>query len=249
MEHRKRGIGRKGLKGWAFLFLTMWVLSKAMGRALAGNAETMGLEALLDSSPHMMVLSGAILILEALATCGVVLFSAMVLEGVRCTSGIQKYLARVGILALVSEIPYDLLMTGRPFAMEAQNPAFGLLVAVITVYYWNLFAGRGGKNLLIRLAVLGAALIWCSLLKVEYGLPLLICTLVLWLFREDPSRWGIGGMLAGGLCILISPFFLAAPMGAMILHFYHGEDCRSDWAYPAYPMLLLLGWILTALMG
>lgn len=248
MEQTKRGIGRKGLKIWAFLFLMMWVLSKAMGRALAGNAEAIGLEALLDSSPHMMALSGAILILEALATCGVVLYAAMVLEGVRCTSNMQKYMVRVGLLALVSEIPYDLLVTGRPFAMEGQNPAFGLLVAVITVYYWNLFAGRGGKNLLIRLAVLGAALIWCSLLKVEFGLPLLICTLVLWLFRGDSSRWGIGGMLAGGLCILISPFFLAAPMGAMILHFYNGEDCRGSLSYLAYPMILVLGWILTALI-
>ena len=172
----------------------------------------------------------------------------MVLEGVRCTSSIQKYMVRVGLLALVSEIPYDLLVTGRPFAVEVQNPAFGLLVAVITVYYWNLFSGRGGKNLLIRLAVLGAALIWCSLLKIEYGLPLLICTLVLWLFRKDPSRWGIGGMLAGGLCILISPFFLAAPMGAMILHFYNGEDYRSNLSYLTYPMSLVLGWILTALI-
>ena len=58
MEQKKRGIGRRGLKIWAFLFLVMWVLSKAMGRAFTGNAETIGLEALLDSSPYMMALSG-----------------------------------------------------------------------------------------------------------------------------------------------------------------------------------------------
>ena len=79
-------------------------------------------------------------------------------------------------------------------------------------------------------------------------MELLLNTLVLWLLRSHPERRGAAGMLAAALCILLSPFFLAAPMGALLLHFYNGEKDEKSHLGIAYPMLLFLGWLIQCLL-
>ena len=252
MQDRKHTIGRKGLKIWGFLFTLMWVLSRALARGMTGGAEGEALIAILNSSPDKMYLATAVLIMESFSVCGLLLYSAMLLEGMQETTDVKKYFVRMGILALVSEIPYDLLMSGKFFDRNLQNPVFGLLVCQVVIYFWNRYADKKSGNLLIRLAVLAAAAAWCYILKVEYGLPLVVCTAVLWFFRKDTAKRGLAGMLAGGLCILFSPFFLAAPMGALVLHFYNGENWEHKnnlLSYAAFPVLMLLGCLLAAVMS
>lgn len=250
MLDRRYTISRRGLKRWGFLFTLMWVLSRAMALGFLGGAEGEELIAILNSSSGAMHLATVVLMLEAFSVCGVLIFAAMILQGMQETGDVTKYFLRVGILALVSEIPYDLLMTGKAFDLTMQNPVFGLLVCQVVVYFWNRYEEKGFQNLFIRLVVVLAAVVWCQMLRVEYGLPLVLCTGVLWLFRKDPAKRGLAGMLAGALCILFSPFFLAAPFGAMALHFYDGENWeeKNMVSYIAFPVLLLLGSLLAAIL-
>lgn len=250
MTQRKPTLGRKELKIWAFLFTALFVLSKALYRGAFQGAGDAALETILGSTPGMMHLAAVILILEAVSACGVLLYAAMLLQGMEKTGSRTNYMIRVGLLAVISEIPYDLLNTGKTVDAAVQNPIFGLLICQVMILFWNQHSGRKLKSLLIRIFVLAAAAAWCFMLRVDFGLPLLLCTAILWLFRENPSRRGFGGMLAGALCILLSPFFLASPMAALLLHFYNGEDWNGNnrMCYLAFPVLLILGWGLTFLM-
>ena len=53
---------------------------------------------------------------------------------------------------------------------------------------------------------------------------------------------GFSGMAAAALCTGISPFYLAAPMGFLAIHFYNGEPGNSSRLvnYLFYPVSLLL---------
>ena len=248
MKDKKSGIGKRGMERWLLLFTVLWTLGRVLTRGCLHGAKGESLQQILASSPNMMYVTGIILVLEALSTCGILLASAMIIEELRYPEGVRKNMLWLGALALVSEIPYDLMMYGRAFDMELQNPAFGVLISALVICYWDF--GKGAGKTLVRMAVLLAALAWCSLLRVEFGVPMLVITLILWLFRNQPEKRGFVGMLAAAVCILISPYFLAAPMGAVILHFYNGEKTEErGWFYAlSYQALLLLGWILICLL-
>lgn len=243
METKRKGLSARTLKWWGLVLTLLWVLGRTMTRILLRGASGEALLTQLEAVPYMMGAATAILILESLAVCAVPIYAALLLEGVSHTQDMKQYVLRVGLLALVSEIPYDLLMTGKFLDFSVQNPLLGLVVCQAVVYFWNRCAEPGMKSTLIRAAVILAAAAWCLMLRVEYGLPMLLCTAILWMFRKDRSKWGLGGMMGAAVSILLSPFFLAAPMGAILLHFYNGQRGEGGRGlfYIAYPLLLLAG--------
>ncbi len=89
-----------------------------------------------------------------------------------------------------------------------------------------MFPGRSFKSAFVWVAVTVAAVLWGSLCKVEYGLPMLLW-LVLWSLRNNTMMKAFAGFLGSALCVLLSPFFMAAPMGALVLHYYNGEQGRE----------------------
>ena len=243
MENRKHGLSERALKIWGLGFTLLWIAGRTLSRMIMKDGAGEVLAEKLDSIPYMMPLATVILILEAAATCAVPVFAALTLEGVGSTRSFGRYALRVALLALVSEIPYDLLMTGSYFSLSVQNPAFGILVCLAVVYFFNRYEGKSFQELLIRSVVILAAAAWCLLGRVEYGMQLLLCVTVLWIFRRDRSRWGLAAMMGAALSILFSPFFLAAPMGAILLHFYNGERGEGSRRgfYLVFPLALLAG--------
>ena len=245
---KNRGFGRKGLKLWGVMFLSAWVLARIITQGLLEGAEGEEILTVLNQGTDRVWLAGLALILEAVGCCGILVYGAMTLEGVRHTQNPKAYLGRVGMLALACEIPYDLLMTGKFFDLRAQNPVFGVFICIFMMIYWNLYSKRNGK-FLIRLLLMLAAMVWCGILRVEYGLPLLLTVLILSLFPGKTGKWGLAGFLAGASCILLSPFFLAAPMGAIVLHFYNGESREEEnrRSYLPLPLMLICGALVTML--
>ena len=61
----------------------------------------------------------------------------------------------------------------------------------------------------------------------------------------------VAGCIAAALCALFSPFYLAAPMGFLVVHGYRGEQGEENRLvnYLAYPVLLLFVGIAGNLMG
>jgi len=60
--------------------------------------------------------------------------------------------------------------------------------------------------------------------------------------RSKPQFRLFVGMGVAALCTAISPFYLAATMGFMAVHFYNGEKSESSRIinYAGYPAMLLV---------
>ena len=69
--------------------------------------------------------------------------------------------------------------------------------------------------------------------------------------QGTPTMGGVmiaaGALIAAVVCTMITPFYLAAPMGFLAVHFYNGEENTNSRLvnYLAYPAILLV----TALVG
>ena len=86
-----------------------------------------------------------------------------------------------------------------------------------------------------------AGMAWALILKIEHGIPMMLMVCVIRVFRNKRMFMGFSGMAAAALCTGISPFYLAAPMGFLVTHFYNGEPGNSSRLvnYLFYPVLLL----------
>ncbi|WP_461817744.1 TraX family protein, partial [Faecalimonas sp.] len=62
------------------------------------------------------------------------IFAFLIVEGFYHTRDIWKYMFRLGVFAVLSEIPFDLLTTGKVFDLRHQNVFFTLLIGVILMY-------------------------------------------------------------------------------------------------------------------
>jgi len=80
------------------------------------------------------------------------------------------------------------------------------------------------------------------MLKIEFGLPMIVIVVVLWSLRSKPMYRNFAGAAAAMVCTVYSPFFLASPMGFMPIHFYNEEESTNSrrMNYLAYPAIVLL---------
>ena len=74
--------------------------------------------------------TGALAVLACIGRIAAPLFCFLLVEGFFHTKNLRKYIGRVAIIAIVSEVPHDLLFYGAPFDMQGQNVLFSLLLVL-----------------------------------------------------------------------------------------------------------------------
>ena len=92
------------------------------------------------ATADMGALTGVVLT-DAFSWCAVPLYAWMLVNGFRRTHAAGWYLARLAVLAAVSEVPYDMATSGRFFDMTSQNPVWGLCIALIALMVLRAFQG------------------------------------------------------------------------------------------------------------
>ncbi len=239
------GLSTRALRVWAMIFATLGILGRGLvqnGLLRVNGMDADALLVLLDGSKRSMILATVSIVLQGVETCAVPIFAFLLVEGLRHTASVRCYFLRVLAVALMSELPYNLCMYGSWFYMQTRNPVFGLLICLVVLYFFRRYGDKSPGHYLIRIFVVLAAVLWTGFLGVEYGLPTLILSLVLWAVRNQPKYRILVGALAAVVCCLFSLFFMAAAMSFLILHFYEGEKGSGNRLihYAAYPVLLLL---------
>lgn len=240
-HNRPSGLHAGNLRAWGMLFAIAGIISRSilqnqmLGMATRSMADLLEL---MQSSEMAMAVATVALVLQAVETVAVPIFVFLLAEGFRHTSDWKKYLLRVAGLALVTEIPYDLAMNGKVLEFGAQNPVFGLVLCMVLLYLFERF----NKQKLVCVIMALAGLAWSLMLKVDHGIPMILMVCVIRIFREKHMFMGFSGMAAAALCTGISPFYLAAPMGFLAIHFYNGEKGESSRLvnYLFYPVALLV---------
>lgn len=165
------------------------------------------------------------------------LYCFLLTEGFVHTRNRRKYLSRLILFAVISEVPFDLILFGRMFDLDGQNVFFTLSIALAAI--WGLEGY--GRNTLACAAVTAAGGTAAYILRSDYGFAGVLLTVLLYLFRNDWGRRRIGAILAG---IAIYPNFMCIPfLGFLpLVERYNGKRGMrlGLWAYWFYPAHLLI---------
>lgn len=236
------GISANALRIWGLLFLT----AGAVGRGLlqtrllgVGSANTEQLLAAMDAN---MGAATAAIVLQIVEACAAPIFAFLLVEGFTHTKNFKNYLLRVLAVAVISEIPYNLAISGVLLNLESRNPAFGLVLGLVMLSLYARYPGKTLKNILIKVMVTAAALVWAKMLAIDSANCMVVILAGLWAFRKKPMLRTFGGALVTMLCVVMDPLYMVAPMGFLAVHTYNGEQGGANRVtnYAAYPALLLL---------
>ena len=181
------------------------------------------------------------------------LFGFLLVEGFYHTRSRWKYILRVAVLALISEVPYDLLFYRRPFYWRNQSVLFLLALGLLMMAALEFIQTRAKlpyalSCLLQALTVAGAALL-ARLLFFDYGMAgIAMLAAMKYLFLASPAAAVFTGAAVLNLVQLgfhgvASPGALLAVLPAFFYNRKRGK-LRAKYAfyafYPAHILLLLL---------
>lgn len=244
-ERRASGLSRNMLRAWGMVFMALGII----GRGIFQNA-LLGLNgltaqqilALLESAPEMMTYTTIALVLQLMEICAVPIFAFLLVDGYARTSNVKAYLTRVAGVALISELPYNLVVGGKLFDTTSRNPVFALALGLLMLLLMGMYPGKSFKNVMIKILVAAAALIWSRMLRIDNGGCIIYVMLALVLAQGKPSLRSLFGATAAISCSLVSPFYLASPMSFLAIHFYNGEKGEENRMvnYLCYPVILLV---------
>ncbi len=166
------------------------------------------------------------------------IFTYVLAEGFVYTKDVKKYLLRLGVFALLSEIPFDLAFTGKVFEFSHQNIFFTLFFGVLMLYTMSRM-----KNIVIQYATVLVTIFVCQFLHTDYSSIGVLLVFVFYVFRQRKvEKLLIAGFIflafTGGLQLYA---LLAFPL--ITLH--NGEQGPKLKAffylfYPAHLLILYL---------
>ena len=246
LSARRPHQGKDGasLRKWAVIFLAAGVVGQSIFQnALLGVNSLSGgeLVELLNSNAAAMPILTAALLCKFAESCATPLFAFLLVEGFLRTSSFEKYLLRVGGLALSTELPYNLAMNGSLLALKTRNPVFSMLIALVMLYFFGRYSEKSLKNIAMKVLIFVAAFLWCVMLGIDHGICVVIFTLVLWLVREKSNVRALYAFCGAMACTLFDFYYIGACLSCIMLHRYNeerGEQSRA-FNYAVYPMLLL----------
>lgn len=241
----KKGLSGNAIRVWALLLLTVGLAGQSIieNRLLGlSGLTTKQLLELMNTDSNAMIYVTVALICKIAQACATPLFSMLLVEGFLHTSNLKNYLLRVLVVAAVSEIPYNLAMSGSIIDLSSRNPAFGVLLGLLLLWFFSMYQEKGMKHTLIKLIVVVAAVVWSKMLGIEGGECIVIVTGAIWAFRKKPSMRTFAACGACALCTVFSMYYLAAPMFCLLLHMYNGQPGERSQKvnYAAYPAVLVL---------
>ena len=190
---------------------------------------------------RLMTLAGLGAVFQLAGGLAIPIFAFLLVEGVRNTSDYKKYLLAMLGTALLSELPYDLAMSGKILDFSGQNGMFTMTICLILLKCLELtgsISGAAGK--LVRFLEILAAVLWTSLFKSEYGLCMVLLTAVFYVFyTKNVIKTILGGA--------ISLMYVTGPLAFYGLWCYNGERknrINKYLYYAVYPVSLLVAFLL-----
>lgn len=184
------------------------------------------------------------------------IYCFLLVEGFQKTHDVKKYLGRMFLFALLSEVPFDLALSGKVWYMEYQNVFFTLLIGLLVIAGLQLveqrFAGTETGKRLLRV-VLGAVIILAGcalalLLKTDYNFKGVMAIVVLYLFRKRKKAQIWAGVI---VFLLMDGLEMIAALSFILIWFYNGTRGKQNkyFFYFFYPVHLLLLWLICVAIG
>lgn len=199
------------------------------------------------------------LVMRIIGRLGFPIFIFLLVEGLEHTHNRWKYLIRMVIFALVSEIPFDFafnlskaeIFSGKIIDFTYQNVFFTLSIGLLTIIgiqsvgrtQWKTI-GKVFMN--IGIALVGMAIAY--FLRTDYDAIGVLAIVVMYLLRKNR-------MLATAMtCVvlMLSSFLEASAFLVLLpIRFYNGKrGWNLKWVFYAfYPVHLFILWLICLAMG
>ena len=174
------------------------------------------------------------------------LFAFLLVEGFQKTSDLRKYMLRLAAFALISEIPFDLAVSGKVFAFGYQNVFFTLLLGLVFLQVYRKMM-RQGKMGFRGIIIIVIFMLLAELLRIDYGSVGILIILIFYLLRMERVKAGAFGCAILGISSIDGIFSFTAlyPIAK-----YNGErGLKLKYAFYAfYPVHLLMLYLVAVIL-
>lgn len=160
------------------------------------------------------------------------------------------------LFALISEVPFDLALSGRPWNMQYQNVFFTLFIGLLVIVALRLveqrLAGTEIRRKVVRVGLYTVIIIAGSalalVLKTDYSFKGILAITVLYLFRNRKKAQIWAGVI---VFLLMDGLEMIAAFSFILIWFYNGTRGKQNkyFFYFFYPVHLLLLWLICVAMG
>jgi len=186
------------------------------------------------------------------------LFAFCITEGYIHTRDKKKYLIRMGVFALVSEVPFDLAFEGK-VSLNHQNIMLTFFMSILALMLFDLIRGKKnedtgrysiGKTILGSLVIIGTAAV-AILIKADYTIFAVISVFLFYLFKDTKHfiRTGVG--VAFLALTRTMGYYCTTGLSIIPLLLYNGKKGKGlKWLFYAfYPGHLLLLYLIKLIVN
>ena len=175
------------------------------------------------------------------------IFCFLLVEGFVHTSDVKKYLGRMLVFALISEIPFDLGLTGKWMDFRYQNIFWELAVGILAMIFLEHIEKIKTKYFLqvvLRFTTIAVFAFVAEVLHLDYGMNGIISVVALYVFRQKKMIQ----LLIGAISFC---WEMVAPFAFLPIAFYNGKRGRSIkyFFYAFYPAHLLILYLIVRILG
>lgn len=182
------------------------------------------------------------------------LFAFMAVEGYLHTRSLKKYLLRLLMLAVISEVPFDLLVSGSVFDPMHQNVIWTIILGLCCIRaFENISAGR---KMMLSAVVIIASLAAAIIARADYSSAGVLTLLAFYAFRGNTVRCRLMQLLSLAFINLVLlggiefafPYQALAVLSLPIIWLYDGSQgphngfikAANYLFYPAHMLILAL---------
>lgn len=182
------------------------------------------------------------------------LFAFMAVEGYLHTRSLKKYLLRLLMLAVISEVPFDLLVSGSVFDPMHQNVIWTIILGLCCIRaFENISTGR---KMMLSAVVIIASLAAAIIARADYSSAGVLTLLAFYAFRGNTVRCRLMQLLSLAFINLVLlggiefafPYQALAVLSLPIIWLYDGSQgphngfikAANYLFYPAHMLILAL---------
>lgn len=253
-DKRKKGISGSTLKWIALITMLIDHIGAAvLGRmVLISNGATIENPEVMAFAPGGMI--AVYMVMRLIGRIAFPIYCFLIVEGFMRTHNKWKYAMRLGVFALISEIPFDLAFSSKILEFSYQNVFFTLVCGLLAMIVADLIerSVRISKNHFVNKAVywilaltaVAAFAVLAEVMNTDYGAIGVGCIMILYFFRKNK----IAQIAAG--CVAFC-WELTASLAFLPIAFYNGErGMKLKYVfYVFYPLHLFVLYLVCLCMG
>ena len=167
------------------------------------------------------------------------IFCFLIVEGFEKTSSRLKYCLRLLVFALISEVPYDMLIHRAWFYPYGNNIMITLMLTVLVLWIVDVLQKKGTPGIIAALSIAIAAGVAAYFLHLEYSWKCIASAMLFYVAKNDDAV-----KYAGTACILLintTITGLNAVFALPLIYLYNGKKGKMQkyFFYIFYPVHIL----------